>query len=151
MGKNRLFGKLSTINKMYEKFNFSLHCYQTKFRILPSNNPGNVIQPINDGFTIPSKLCSYATIQCTQAVNINFASFKKTIYSRHYAEVCGGAHLYGLTPPQHSYEETSQRWRAVGKTVSDLIGPGIEPNTSCTVSTADYLVPLNKYIDHINN
>ena len=36
----------------------------------------------------------------------------------------------GLAPEQHSSEETSQRWRAVGDTVSDSTGPRIEPQTS---------------------
>ena len=39
-----------------------------------------------------------------------------------------------LAPGQHSYEETLQRWRAVGDIVSDLTGPGIEAQTSCTDS-----------------
>ena len=34
-----------------------------------------------------------------------------------------------LAPVQHSSEETSQRWRAVGYFVSDLTGQGIEPQT----------------------
>ena len=34
-----------------------------------------------------------------------------------------------LAPEQHSFEETSQRWRA-GNTVSDLTGLGIELQTS---------------------
>ena len=42
----------------------------------------------------------------------------------------GGVHLRSLAPGQHSFEETSQRWRAVGDTVSNLIDPGIEPTTS---------------------
>ena len=29
----------------------------------------------------------------------------------------------------HSSEETSQRWRAISGTVSDLVDPGIEPQT----------------------
>ena len=29
-----------------------------------------------------------------------------------------GAHLRGLAPGQHSSEETSQRWRVIGHTVS---------------------------------
>ena len=33
----------------------------------------------------------------------------------------GGAHLRNLAPEQlHNYEETPQRWRAVGDTVSNL-------------------------------
>ena len=31
---------------------------------------------------------------------------------------------------QHRSEETPQRWRAIGDPVSDLIGSGIEPQTS---------------------
>ena len=42
----------------------------------------------------------------------------------------GGVHLRGLAPGQHSSEETSQRWRVVGDTVSDLTDPGFEPGTS---------------------
>ena len=41
-------------------------------------------------------------------------------------------HIRGLAPGQHSSEETSQRWRAVGGTVSDLTGPGTESQTSRT-------------------
>ena len=36
-------------------------------------------------------------------------------------------HLCDLSPRQHSSEETSQRWRAVDKTVSNSTGVGIEP------------------------
>ena len=39
----------------------------------------------------------------------------------------GEIHLRDLAPGQHSSEETSQRWRAEGGTVSDLTGLGIEP------------------------
>ena len=42
----------------------------------------------------------------------------------------GGAHLHDLAHGQHSVEEVSQRWRAVGGTVSNLTGPRIEPQTS---------------------
>ena len=42
----------------------------------------------------------------------------------------GGIHLRGLAPGQHSSEETSQRWRAVGDTVLDFTGPGFDPTTS---------------------
>ena len=45
-----------------------------------------------------------------------------------------GAHLRCLAPGQNSSEETSQRWRAVGDTVSDLNGPVIKPQTSRTYS-----------------
>ena len=47
----------------------------------------------------------------------------------------GGAHLRGLAPArQRSFKETSQRWRFVGDTVSDLTCPGIAPKTSRTGS-----------------
>ena len=39
----------------------------------------------------------------------------------------GGAHLRDLVPERHSSEETFQRWRNVGDTLSDLTGPAIEP------------------------
>ena len=39
----------------------------------------------------------------------------------------GEAHLRGLALGQLSFEETLQRRRAVGYTVSDLTGPGILP------------------------
>ena len=42
----------------------------------------------------------------------------------------GGAHFRGLAPEQHSSEETSQQWRAVGKIVSDLNRPGSRTQTS---------------------
>ena len=45
-----------------------------------------------------------------------------------------GIHLRGLAPGQHSSEETSQRWRAVGDTVSDLIGPGIKPRPPAPIA-----------------
>ena len=54
------------------------------------------------------------------------------------AEASGGRrdHLRCLAPEQHSSEETSPRWRAVGDTVFDLTGLGIEPKTSPTDSVA---------------
>ena len=57
------------------------------------------------------------------------------LYSRYYTlkrVTSGRAHLRGLTPEQHSSEERSQRWRAVGNTLFHLIGPGIEAKTSRT-------------------
>ena len=41
----------------------------------------------------------------------------------------GGARPRGLTSGQRSYKETSQRWRAVGYSVSDLTGLEMEPQT----------------------
>ena len=45
-----------------------------------------------------------------------------------------GAHLRCFALEQHSSEETSKRWQAVGDTVSDLTEPGIESQTSRTDS-----------------
>ena len=42
----------------------------------------------------------------------------------------GGINLRGLAPGQHSSEETSQRWRDAGDTVSNLIGLVIESKTN---------------------
>ena len=42
----------------------------------------------------------------------------------------GGAHLRGLSPGQRNFDQTSQRWRAVGDNASDLTDPEIEPMTS---------------------
>ena len=38
----------------------------------------------------------------------------------------------GLAPGQLRYQEMLQRWRAVGDAASDLISPGIEPQTFLT-------------------
>ena len=42
----------------------------------------------------------------------------------------GEIHLRGLALGQHSSEETSQRWRAIGDTVADLTRHVIESMTS---------------------
>ena len=49
-----------------------------------------------------------------------------------------------LAPGRHSSEETSQQWRVVGETMSDLIGPGIESQTSHTNSDV-----LNHYLKNL--
>ena len=43
---------------------------------------------------------------------------KSSLYSRYYAEACNEqrGHIRDLAPGQHSHEEISQRWRAVGDT-----------------------------------
>ena len=46
----------------------------------------------------------------------------------------GWALLWGLARRQHSFEEMSQRWPAVGDTVSDLIDPGFKLMSSRTDS-----------------
>ena len=63
------------------------------------------------------------TYQCKkQSLNYTRCIMPKRVTS-------GGVHLRVLALGLHSSEETSQRWRAVGYTVSDLTGPGIEPQT----------------------
>ena len=61
---------------------------------------------------------------------------KSSLHSRYYTEARNKWRIYlrGLAPGLHSSEETWQRWRAVGDTVSNLNGPGIEPTTSSAVS-----------------
>ena len=44
------------------------------------------------------------------------------------------AHIRGLAPQLHISKETSQRWRVVANTVSDLTGPTIELQTPRTDS-----------------
>ena len=67
---------------------------------------------------------------------------KSLLYSWYYAEECSEvAHLRGLGPEKHSFDDMQQRWRAVGDTVSDLIDPRIEPRTSCCDSGV-----LNHYV-----
>ena len=46
-----------------------------------------------------------------------------------------GIHLRGIASGQHSSEETSQRWRAVGDAVFDLTGLEMEHQPPCTVGT----------------
>ena len=50
------------------------------------------------------------------------SKIKSSLNSRYYAEACNEwqDYLPCLAPGQHSFEETSQRWRAVGDTASDL-------------------------------
>ena len=59
-----------------------------------------------------------------------------SIYAQYYAEACNefvGPISASLRPGNTtSFEEMSQRWRAVGNTVSDLTGPRFEPQTSCS-------------------
>ena len=48
------------------------------------------------------------------------------------------AHLRGLEPGQHSFEERSQRWRAVGDAVPDLTCPELNPDQpdSCVLNNS---------------
>ena len=63
---------------------------------------------------------------------ILFYKIKPLLYSQYYIVACSEMHLRSLAPGQRSSEETSQRWRVVGDTVSNLTTPGIESQTSCT-------------------
>ena len=65
---------------------------------------------------------------------------KSSLFSRYYTNraASGGALLRGLAPGQQYSEETSQRWRAVGGTVSYLTDPGIEPQAYRTNSDVTY-------------
>ena len=57
-----------------------------------------------------------------------------SLYLLDYAEVCNelsGPISASLRPGNTApFEEMSQRWRAVGNTVSNLTGPRFEPQTS---------------------
>ena len=57
-----------------------------------------------------------------------------SLYSLYYAEACNelaGPISASLRPGNTApFEEMSQRWRAVGNTVSDLTGLRFEPQTS---------------------
>ena len=57
---------------------------------------------------------------------------KPPSYSKYYSKyvTSSRAHVRGLAPGQHSSEETSQRWRAVDATVTNLTPLGIETRTS---------------------
>ena len=48
----------------------------------------------------------------------------------------GGALLHDLVPGLHSFEERSQRWRAVGGTVSDSTGRKSNPRPPAPVACA---------------
>ena len=60
---------------------------------------------------------------------IFFSISSISLFSRYYAEACNEWRdpSLRLSAEQHSSENTSQRWRAVGDSVSDLSGPGIAP------------------------
>ena len=49
-------------------------------------------------------------------------------------------HLRGLAPGQLSFEETLQRWRAVGDNVSDLTGLRIEPQPIASITCLTELI-----------
>ena len=56
-------------------------------------------------------------------------------------ETSGGIHLRVLALGRHSSKEMSQEWLAVGDSLSDLTGPGIEPQIFSTDSDTLYNRP----------
>ena len=50
--------------------------------------------------------------------------------------------LRWLGPGHHSSEETSQRWRVVGNSASDLTGPRVEPQTYRVESDVVIVTPI---------
>ena len=94
------------------------------------------------------------TIAATLAAQKNFFLIKSNlIYTRFikFAEVPkrGSEQPRGVSPGQCRSEKTSQRWRAVGYTISDLTSLGIEPQTfrfdSKIFNTARFVEKLLKY------
>ena len=71
--------------------------------------------------------CICSNYGCTQKLNQIFITTYSFCYTRCSTEASGGARPRSLAPGQRNSEETSQRWRAVGHSVSDLTGLGIEP------------------------
>ena len=69
-----------------------------------------------------------------RCVLINYIKSNLSLYSLDYAEACNelaGPISASLRPGNTApFQEMSQRWRAVGNTVSDLTGPRFEPQTS---------------------
>ena len=69
---------------------------------------------------------SHITAKCQYKVILVFLLNSKS--NLHYIRGITPKHeTSDLAPGPHSSEETLQRWRAVGDIVSDLTGPGIEP------------------------
>ena len=58
----------------------------------------------------------------------------------------GGAHLRSLAPGQHSSEETSHRWRAVGNSVCKLTCPGNEPRPSSPIEMSSTTKPTDRFL-----
>ena len=76
-----------------------------------------------------------------------------SLYSLDYAEACNelaGPISASLRPGNTApFEEMSQRWRAVGNTVSDLTGPRFEPQTSRSRDGRVTARPTGRYKDDI--
>ena len=65
-------------------------------------------------------------------LNVSYYAVFNTCGSMLKRVTSGWAHCRGLAPAQQGYEKTSQRWRVVGDTASDLTDLGFEPQASCT-------------------
>ena len=78
--------------------------------------------PFKQGFGShgPSEFCIKSKLDYTRGITLKRVT-------------CGRAHLLGLAPAHHSCERTSQHWRAVGDTVSDLTGRKLKFDTSRTM------------------
>ena len=66
-------------------------------------------------------------MHCSHDLMIRKSNFHYTRGITPKRMTSGGVHIRGLVPGQHSSDETSQRWRAVGDTASDLSCLGDEP------------------------
>ena len=89
-----------------------------------------LIKKINFGQQqLKSSLVLWSTLRKKKKRKSNLS-----LYLLDYAEVCNelaGPISASLRPGNTApFEEMSQRWRAVGNTVSDLTGPRFEPQTS---------------------
>ena len=71
---------------------------------------------------------------------------KPLLYSPYYAQACNelrgpSSQLSTWATQLRTPEKTSQRWQAVGDSVSDLTSAGIEPQTSRTASNVATTTP----------
>ena len=76
------------------------------------------------------KCCDVITLMTFTTISDSFAAqFKPSLHSRYYTETYNE---WQDPSPRLSVWTTQkrQRWRAVGDTVCDLTGPGVEPPTS---------------------
>ena len=82
-------------------------------------------------------------MQCNQIKSfIILAGLRRSV------ERVGGAHLRVIAPASNTapFEEMSQRWRAVGNTVSDLTGPRFERQTSRSRDERVTARPIGRYL-----
>ena len=87
------------------------------------------IQNFLGGLGIKKSLESFVLVK-PRSANVLIKSKSNLYYTRGISPkrvTSGGAHLRGLAHGQRSSEETSQRWRVVGDTVTDLTDLGVVP------------------------